>query len=79
MAVPARVVRPLVLLRRRFIFNGILGGSRKWLILGGAAWVLHYARRIFLGSGPVPVYTEELAPGEKLVITHIARPEKRRR
>jgi hypothetical protein len=76
---PSRLLRPSALLRRRFIVNGVMGGNRKWLILGGAAWFLHYARRILFGSDPVAVYTEELAPGEKLVITHIARPEKRRR
>ena len=75
----ARMIRPTAIMRRRFIMRGLMGGSRKWLILGGAAWGLHYAKRILVGADPAPVYTEDLLPGEKLVITHISRPEKRRR
>ena len=36
-------------------------------------------RRHLSTTEVVPVYTEDLRPGEKLVITHIPRPEKRRR
>ncbi len=49
---------------------GVLGGSRKWLVWGGFAWVFHWLGRI-LGSGEAtPRYTEDLAAGEQVVVVH---------
>ena len=67
------------MLRRRFVYQGLMGGNRKWLILGGAAWALQLARRVFSTTEVHPVYVEDLEPGEKLIITHFQGPQKRRR
>jgi hypothetical protein len=73
------ITRASAVLRRRFIYDGILGGNRKWLILGGLAFGAHHLRRTVGTSAVQAVYTEDLLPGEKLMITHAARPQKRRR
>jgi len=73
------MTRPGIYARRRFIYAGLRGGSRKWLILGGIAWGLHLGRKVLIGGDPVPVYVEDLLPGEKLIISHRRVPEKKRR
>lgn len=59
------------ILRRRAIMSGLLGGSRFWLVAGGAAWVAHWAGRVLGTSEPEPVYTGELSAGERIVIAHL--------
>lgn len=76
---PKRRLKPSFILRRRFIYDGLMGGNRKWLILGGVAWFFFLSRRVLVGGPPHPVYAEDLAPGEKLLITHIPGSGKRRR
>jgi hypothetical protein len=56
------------LLYRQARMKGLLGGSRPWTIL----WVLLATRRLLkrlLRDGPEVVYSEELRPGETLVIS----------
>ena len=63
--------------RRRAITDGVLGGNRRWLVLGGLAWALRaytYASR----REPEVVYRTELKPGETLVLERQA-PKKSRR
>jgi hypothetical protein len=57
-------------LRRKAIYAGVLGGSRKWMIWGGAAWVLHVFRRVVGAGEPVPRYTHALKAGQTLEIVH---------
>lgn len=66
-----RFLRPMRLLRRRAVTAGLLGGSRFWLVAGGAAWMAHWAGRVLGTSEPRPVYTEELGAGERIVIAHL--------
>jgi len=48
-----------------------LRGSTPWLAAGTLAWLLRRARA---RRGPVPVWSEELAPGQAVVITHHVAP-----
>jgi len=66
-------------LRRKAVYSGLLGGSRKWLVVGGAAWALHYVGRVFGLGEPEPLYTEELKPGERFVVVHQPPAPRRRR
>lgn len=61
----------LPLARRRAIIDGVFGGSRRWLLLGGLAWALQ-AYRWASTRTPEVVYRTELAPGETLVLTREA-------
>ena len=54
--------------RRNAITEGLLGGNRRWMVLGGVAWGLRaisYATR----REQQVLYRERLRPGEQLVIT----------
>lgn len=65
-------------LRRAGIDRGLLGGSRPWLVIGALAWGLRLARWALRRQERV-LLLEELAPGERLVITHAPLPAKARR
>ncbi len=65
-----RFLRPMAFLRRKAIFAGVLGGSRKWLAWGGAAWVFHWLGSLFGVGEAKPRYTEEVAAGERVVVIH---------
>jgi hypothetical protein len=49
--------------------EGILGGSRPWLILGGAALAIRLLQRA-AERERVVVYRQELPAGETLTIAH---------
>lgn len=44
-------------------------GSTPWLVAGAVAWLWRRSRS---RRGPAPVWTEELEPGQAVVITHHA-------
>lgn len=54
---------------RNGVRKGLLGGSRPWLVLGGAAMVLRVVRKLG-GSEPEVVFCDELKPGEAVVVAH---------
>jgi hypothetical protein len=66
-------------MRRNAVTEGLLGGNRRWLILGGIAWgfrVVGWALR----RDERAVFKEQLRPGESLLITERRpTPERRRR
>ena len=62
---------PLSYLRRQAIVRGVMGGSRGWLILGGTAWAIRILSRVVSTRRLRPVLTQELRPGESLLISHI--------
>ncbi len=65
-----RFLRPMAFLRRKAVLSGLLGGNRKWLYWGGAAWVLHWIGGL-LGTGqPEAKYIRTLEPGERLLVVH---------
>ncbi|MCY4037668.1 MAG: hypothetical protein OXF64_09495 [bacterium] len=58
-------------LRRQGVVRGLLGGRRAWLVLGAMAWTIRLLRR-FAGTRQLrTVSTEELRPGEGLLISHL--------
>ena len=59
----------LGLLLRQGLKRGVLGGNRTWLLVGGAALALRVVQKLS-GSEPKVVYSEELKPGEALVIAN---------
>jgi hypothetical protein len=61
-----RLVR---LLLRNGWRRGVLGGSRPWLVAGGAALVVRVLQKLIASEDKV-VYSEELQPGETVVIGH---------
>jgi hypothetical protein len=63
--------------RSNAITEGLLGGNRRWMVLGGVAWGLRaisYATR----REQQVLYRERLRPGEQLVITERPLRPKRR-
>jgi hypothetical protein len=63
--------------RTRAFTDGLVGGSRKWLVLGGFAWMLRLASFVFFPK-PETVYRGHLRDGETLVLTQHRRPPKQR-
>lgn len=59
----------LAFLLRRGFRLGVLGGSRRWLVIGGVALGVRVLRKLS-GQEPEVVYSEKLGPGESLVIAH---------
>ena len=57
-------------LTRLAVSQGLLGGSRRWLAVGTAAMALRALIRLTTRE-PKVVYSEDLAPGESLLITHL--------
>ncbi len=65
-------------LYRRAQMRGLFGGSRAWTVV----WTVLFGARMLkkLGSRePETVYSEVLGPGETLLISHEAAPQKGRR
>ncbi len=61
---------PLGYLQRQGIVRGLLGGRRGWLVLGALAGAIRLVGR-FAGTRRMrTVSTEELRPGEGLLISH---------
>jgi len=56
---------------RKGLRRGLLGGETIWLVLGGGALALQLAMRALRKKEEV-VFTEKLAVGESIVITHRA-------
>ena len=59
----------LPFLLRTAFRKGLLGGSRRWMMVGGVAVGIKVLRKLS-GSEPEVVYSERLSPGESLVSAH---------
>ena len=57
-------------LTRLGLVRGLLGGNRGWLALGAAATGFRLLGRMVRKEAKV-VYSEDLEPGQMLVITHL--------
>jgi hypothetical protein len=64
--------------RRRAITDGLFGGDRKWLVLGGLAWALR-AYQYATTKDEQVVYTTTLEPGETLVLARQAPKTRKKR
>ena len=67
---------PIAQLRRLGFQRGVMGGSRKWLGVAIALWLVRATRRALAKSEQIAA-TEVLLPGQTLTIRTIA-PEPRR-
>ncbi|MGH9286536.1 MAG: hypothetical protein ACRD0M_12820 [Acidimicrobiales bacterium] len=52
--------------------RGLFGGSRPWMVVLAVIGTARLLRRL-AGSAPETVLREKLAPGEQLIVTHLAR------
>ena len=59
-------------LTRLGIYRGLLGGNRGWMALGAVAVGLRGLGRL-AAKEPKVVFSEQLDPGQTLVITHLTR------
>lgn len=75
---PLVPVATVVLLKRRALREGILGGSFAWRLVAVAVFGLPLLRRV-TGRHPETVLIEELRPGERMVITPIKPLNRRQR
>jgi hypothetical protein len=57
-------------LTRLGVVRGLLGGNRGWMAVGGAAVGLRALSKM-ARKEPKVVYSEQLDPGQTLVITHL--------
>ena len=79
----ARCVRPWVLspfvyARRAFVYRGLLGGSRAWMVVGGTFWVGRLIRQM-VGRTETIAAREVLAPGQFVTIRTIRPPTRHER
>lgn len=66
-------------MRRNAVTEGLLGGNRRWLVLGGIAWGFRLIGWVLRRDEHV-VFNEQLRPGEGLLITeHRPTPKRSRR
>jgi hypothetical protein len=71
----SRVAIKLAEYRSRGLREGLVGGSRKWMVVGGVAWTLRLLSFLF-NPKPQVVYRTKLDYGESIVLTqHKRRPK----
>lgn len=67
-------VSPFVLLRRRALQRGVLGGNRLWTAVAVVVWGTRLLRRV-IGRHEVVVARDVLKPGQALTVRAIRRSE----
>ena len=50
--------------------RGVFGGDRFWLTIGGFIWTRRKIKELLGTTEPEPVYTEEVASGDRVVLVH---------
>ena len=78
-SVRPRIFSPFVYARRAFVYRGLLGGSRAWMVLGGTFWVGRLIRQM-VGRTETIAAREVLSPGQFVTIRTIrppTRPERK--
>lgn len=68
------LVSPFVLLRRRALQRGVLGGNRLWTAVAVVVWGTRLLRRV-LGRHEIVVARDELKPGQALTVRDLGRAE----
>jgi hypothetical protein len=59
-------------LREQSIIEGVFGGRKLWLVLGGGLWGARAIRRASKGTERI-VLREVIAPGDRIVISQLPR------
>ena len=71
---------PIAYARRNGLYKGLLGGDRRWLIVGGILWGLRTLRKAF-GRVETVVTVEKMEPGQWMslrTIEPLSRRERRK-
>ena len=71
---------PIAYARRNGLYKGLLGGDRRWLMVGGTLWGLRVLRKA-LGRTETVVTVEKMEPGQWMslrTITPLTRRERRK-
>lgn len=74
-----RLLRPVRIIKRKAITRGLFGGDRKWLVLGGIVFFSSKVKSLLGYGEPTPVYIEELAKGERVVVAHAESTSRRKK
>jgi hypothetical protein len=69
---------PFALARRNGLYKGLLGGDRRWLIIGGTLWGARSLRKA-LGKNEEIVALEKMEPGQWMSLRTIAPPTRQQR
>ena len=77
-SVRPRIFSPFVYARRAFVYRGLLGGSRAWMVLGGTFWAGRLIRQM-VGRTETIAAREVLAPGQFVTIRTIRPPTRHER
>ena len=65
-----RVLKPSILLRRKALRSGVLGGDRKWLSVFVTMFLWGRLKSLFGFTEPQPVFIQEAEPGQRFVVAH---------
>jgi len=65
-----RFLKPSVILRRKALRSGVLGGDRTWLRVFVAMFFWRRMKALFGFGDPQPVFVEEAGPGHRFVVAH---------
>lgn len=69
---------PIAYARRNGLYKGLLGGDRRWLMVGGTLWGLRALRKAF-GRVETVVTVEKMEPGQWMSLRTIAPLSRRER
>ena len=69
---------PLQIASRNVIVKGLVGGQRRWLLIGGVVWTARFARRLF-GKNAEIVTIEHMQPGQWMSLRTITPPTRKER
>lgn len=72
------ILSPIAQARRQFVVKGVLGGNRRWLLIGGVVYAGYFVRRMF-GKNTEVVLIEKLVPGQPIRLEAIPAPSRRQR
>lgn len=72
------VLSPFALARRNGLYKGLLGGDRRWLIIGGAFWGSRLLKKS-LGKNEQIVTVEKMEPGQWMSLRTIPAPTRSQR
>ena len=67
---------PFALARRNGLYKGLIGGDRKWLIIGGTVWGARTLRKA-LGKTEQIVALEKMEPGQWMSLRTISPAEQK--
>lgn len=67
---------PFALMRRNGLYKGLIGGDRRWLVVGGTLWGLRTLRKA-LGKNEEIIAVEKMKPGQWMSLRTISPAEQK--